>query len=134
MEFLNALFRWVHILAGIVWIGMLYFFNLVNGPFQGTMDGDTKKKVVPGADAPRPVLVPLGRGLDLADRASFSWCSSSITGHHLRRPDETWTPGAIGLIVFVFVAPFVYDALHKSGARARTPRCSAPSPSSSSTS
>src|SRR5215813_47789 len=26
---------------------MLYFFNWVNGPFAGTMDGDTKKKVVP---------------------------------------------------------------------------------------
>ena len=47
MDTLNALFRWLHILAGIVWIGMLYFFNWVNGPFAATMDGDTKKKVVP---------------------------------------------------------------------------------------
>ncbi len=42
MDILSALFRWVHILAGVVWIGMLYFFNWVNGPFAGTMDGDTK--------------------------------------------------------------------------------------------
>ena len=47
MDLLNALFRWLHILAGILWIGMLYFFNFVNGPFQGTMDGETKKKVNP---------------------------------------------------------------------------------------
>ena len=47
METLSAVFRWIHILAGIIWIGMLYFFNFVNGPFQGTMDGDTKKKVNP---------------------------------------------------------------------------------------
>ena len=47
MDTLNALFRWLHILAGIIWIGMLYFFNWVNGPFAATMDGDTKKKVVP---------------------------------------------------------------------------------------
>ena len=39
--------RWIHFLAGIVWIGHLYFFNLVNGPFAKTLDGDTKKKVVP---------------------------------------------------------------------------------------
>jgi uncharacterized membrane protein len=39
--------RWFHIAAGITWIGLLYFFNLVNGPFAKTMDGDTKKKVVP---------------------------------------------------------------------------------------
>jgi uncharacterized membrane protein len=46
-EILNGPFRWIHILAGIVWIGMLYFFNFVNGPFQGTLDGETKKKVNP---------------------------------------------------------------------------------------
>ena len=41
------LLRWLHVLAGITWIGHLYFFNFVNGPFAKTMDGDTKKKVVP---------------------------------------------------------------------------------------
>ncbi len=39
--------RWVHFIAGITWIGLLYFFNFVNGPFAKTMDADTKKKVVP---------------------------------------------------------------------------------------
>ena len=47
MPALEALFRWIHIVAGIMWIGHLYFFNFVNGPFQGTMDGETKKKVNP---------------------------------------------------------------------------------------
>ena len=47
MDFLSASSRWIHIFAGIVWIGMLYFFNFVNGPFQGTIDGETKKKVNP---------------------------------------------------------------------------------------
>ncbi len=41
------LLRWFHVLFGIVWIGMLYFFNFVNGPFAKTLDADTKKKVVP---------------------------------------------------------------------------------------
>ncbi len=39
--------RWVHFIFGITWIGHLYFFNFVNGPFAKTMDADTKKKVVP---------------------------------------------------------------------------------------
>src|SRR4030042_1106364 len=46
-DILDPLFRWLHIFAGIIWIGMLYFFNWVNGPFAATLDGDTKKKVVP---------------------------------------------------------------------------------------
>jgi uncharacterized membrane protein len=41
------LLRWVHLLAGIAWIGMLYFFNLVNVQFQKELDAATKGKVVP---------------------------------------------------------------------------------------
>jgi uncharacterized membrane protein len=41
------LFRWVHFLAGVTWVGMLYFFNLVNVPFLKEMDSATKGKVIP---------------------------------------------------------------------------------------
>lgn len=45
----NVLFllRWLHFLAGITWIGMLYFFNLVNVKFMKELDAATKGKVVP---------------------------------------------------------------------------------------
>jgi len=43
----NALFRWIHIVAGVIWIGHLYFFNFVNGELAKTYDADTKRKVVP---------------------------------------------------------------------------------------
>ena len=39
--------RWLHIVGGITWIGLLYFFNLVNVPFQKGLDADTKKKINP---------------------------------------------------------------------------------------
>lgn len=44
---LNVLFRWSHILFGIIWLGHLYFFNLVNVPFQGDLEKDLKPKVNP---------------------------------------------------------------------------------------
>lgn len=47
MELLSVLLRWLHVAAGILWIGLLYWFNFVNIPFAGTMDADTKKKVIP---------------------------------------------------------------------------------------
>jgi uncharacterized membrane protein len=43
----RIILRWAHFVAGITWIGMLYFFNLVNVPFQKGIDADTKKKVNP---------------------------------------------------------------------------------------
>ncbi len=42
-ESVQFLFRWIHFLAGIVWIGMLYYFNLVQTPFFGTELGGGAK-------------------------------------------------------------------------------------------
>jgi uncharacterized membrane protein len=39
--------RWAHIMFGIIWLGHLYFFNLVNVPFQGQLDKELKPKVNP---------------------------------------------------------------------------------------
>jgi uncharacterized membrane protein len=46
-EYEQIVLRWVHFAAGITWVGLLYFFNLVNVPFQKELDGATKGKVVP---------------------------------------------------------------------------------------
>jgi uncharacterized membrane protein len=40
-------FRWIHFLAGITWIGLLYFFNLINAAFMKSLDGPTKNIVIP---------------------------------------------------------------------------------------
>ena len=43
----HLIVRWLHVFAGIVWIGHLYFFNFVNVPLQGALDDATKKLVNP---------------------------------------------------------------------------------------
>ncbi len=43
----EAIFRWIHVVAGITWIGHLYFFNFVNAQLVKTYDADSKKKVLP---------------------------------------------------------------------------------------
>ena len=43
----RIILRWSHFVAGITWIGLLYFFNLINVPFQKALDAETKKKVNP---------------------------------------------------------------------------------------
>ncbi|MHB8416590.1 MAG: urate hydroxylase PuuD [Myxococcales bacterium] len=47
MIWVEAIFRWIHVLAGILWIGHLYFFNFVNAQLAKTYDADSKKKVLP---------------------------------------------------------------------------------------
>jgi uncharacterized membrane protein len=40
--------RWIHFLAGITWIGLLYFFNLAATPALGRLDADTRVKITVG--------------------------------------------------------------------------------------
>ena len=46
-EWLNLIFRWIHVVAGVMWIGHLWFFNFVNAQLAKTYDADSKKKVLP---------------------------------------------------------------------------------------
>ncbi len=44
-----VLLRWFHVLAGITWIGILYYFNFVQTPFFGTdLGGQARSQVVRG--------------------------------------------------------------------------------------
>lgn len=49
----ELMLRWLHFLAGITWIGLLYYFNFVQGPFMAEADPATKsaatQKLVPRA-------------------------------------------------------------------------------------
>ncbi|MFN0009743.1 MAG: urate hydroxylase PuuD [Planctomycetota bacterium] len=112
----SLLFRWIHIVAGVLWIGLLYFFNFVNAELAKTYDADTKKKVVP----------------ELMPRALFffRWGAAwtFITGVllwallYLRQPNfsKTGVPergpalAALGLVVAAFL---VYDAIAKALAK-----------------
>ena len=43
----HLVLRWLHVIAGITWIGLLYFFNFVNVPLQASLDDAGKKAVNP---------------------------------------------------------------------------------------
>jgi uncharacterized membrane protein len=53
MQGISLFFRWGHFLAGITWIGLLYYFNAVQGPFMkaATAEGkaDAVKHLMPRA-------------------------------------------------------------------------------------
>ena len=43
---LAFLLRWLHLLAGITWIGLLYYFNFVQGEYFKEADGGAKSDVI----------------------------------------------------------------------------------------
>lgn len=114
-DLLNVLFRWLHIAAGILWIGLLYWFNFVNIPFAGTMDGDTKKKVV-------PELIP--RALYFFRwGAAYTWVTGVLLlllvfyhgGLMFDEGVEPWSAGSFVMLAVVFLIFPIYDVLARSG-------------------
>jgi len=116
MQVLEAIFRWIHVVAGIMWIGHLYFFNFFNGPFQGTMDGETKKKV-------NPELMP--RALFwFRWGAAWTWVSGLLLlmlvfyhgwkgGNLFDAGGDASTPLALVMIAVNLLAFLIYDVLVK---------------------
>ena len=53
MELLHFLFRWGHVVFGIAWIGLLYYFNFVQGGYMAAASDEAKvdafTKLVPSA-------------------------------------------------------------------------------------
>ena len=114
MEGLEAIFRWMHVFVGIIWIGHLYFFNWVNGPFTAKLDPPTRKAVV-------PELMP--RALYwFRWGAAYTWITGVLLlllvyyhGQQALAAGAEWSAGAIIMIAVTFLAVFVYDMLHPIG-------------------
>ena len=115
MELIHPIFKWLHVIAGIMWIGLLYFFNFVNTAFAPTMDGDTKKKVVPEL-MPR-TLYWFRWG------AAWTWATGVILlavvyyhgGLTFENPDTSgYGLEFFSMVAVTFLGVFAYDALYKS--------------------
>jgi len=122
MDLIHPIFKWLHVIAGVMWIGLLYFFNFINTSFAPTMDGDTKKKVVPEL-MPR-TLYWFRWG------AAYTWITGVVllyviywSGTEGLMPgdftsnDVTGEPANMFIhiaLLFTFVAVFLYDFIYKS--------------------
>ncbi len=110
----QAVFRWIHVVAGITWIGLLYFFNWVNGPFQGKIDAATKKAVNPELQPRALYFFRWG--------AAWTWVTGVLLAYlvfyHgklvLEDPFRPWSAGSIIMILVSFLAFVVYDPVAKS--------------------
>lgn len=113
-EWLNLIFRWTHLVAGVMWIGHLWFFNFVNSQLAKTYDADSKKKVL-------PELMP--RALYwFRWGAAYTWITGILLlflvywmGGVMVDRDQGMGPHAVGGIglVMIIVGFAIYDLLWK---------------------
>jgi len=102
-EITHIILRWLHFVAGIAWIGLLYFFNLVNVPLQKKLDADTKKKVNP--DLLLPALWYFRWGAVVTVVAGLGYYAMYILRTDVSAANTTGAnvSGRIVLIVWFFI-------------------------------
>jgi|CXWL01.1.fsa_nt_gi uncharacterized membrane protein len=113
-EYSNVVLRWLHVVAGIMWLGLLYWFNFVNAQVVKTYDADTKKKVVPEL-MPRALYF-------FRHGALWTWVTGvlllGLVYHYggLMVMDRSMSKGAAigGGFTVMLLAFFAYDAMWKS--------------------
>lgn len=113
---LNLLLRWLHVVAGVVWIGHLYFFNFVNAHVAKTYDADSKKKVVPELMPRALYWFRWGAMYTWVSGILLFWLVYAMGGTIVASEGAAMGPHAAGGIVIVLwlAAFFLYDALWKS--------------------
>jgi uncharacterized membrane protein len=85
MEMLPGIYRWIHIMAGIMWVGLLYYFNFVQVPALKAAQADSSAAGITKHVAPRALFY-------------FRWAALA-----------TWLAGA-ALLGSHFVAAFTFQA------------------------
>jgi len=56
MEMLPGIYRWIHVLAGVMWIGLLYYFNFVQVAALKAAQADSTAAGITKHVAPRALL------------------------------------------------------------------------------
>jgi len=113
----ESLLRWAHVVAGVLWIGHLWFFNWVNANFVQTLDAEAKKKVVPEL-MPRALFM-------FRWGAVFTWLTGVVllglvyhmTGLQWADPGSKHAMAGGVLTLVSFLAFAVYDPLAKAIAK-----------------
>src|ERR1700704_2722265 len=85
MEMLPGIYRWIHIMAGVMWIGLLYYFNFVQVAALKAAQADSTAAGITKHVAPRALLY-------------FRWAAV-----------VTWLAGA-ALLSAHFVPAFTFQA------------------------
>jgi len=88
--FISFLFRWLHVLAGIMWIGLLWYFNFVQIPSMPNIPDD-QKPAVSKFIAPKALfwfrwgaVATLGTGLILAHLNGYLYDAMTLNTNNAK--------------------------------------------------
>ena len=74
----DFIFRWLHFIAGITWIGLLYYFNFVQTEYFKEAEDAHRIRRYSKAGSPSTLVVPLGRYVNVYYRGRDAGLQRSV--------------------------------------------------------
>lgn len=99
-EATQLILRWFHFIFGITWIGLLYFFNLVNVPFMKQVDASMKPKVFQYLTLPALQLFRWS-ALGTVIVGFWYWAQFLVGPDADRMGKSSW--GTVGLFLLIWI-------------------------------
>ncbi len=112
-DFAIGLLRWLHIVTGLLFVGLLWWFNFVFTPFSLTTDDETRKKVLLGL-LPRALYWFRWSALYTAVLGIGLLFAVFYEGGLTIEAQQPWTVGSYVMIAIVVLMYRVYVMLAKS--------------------
>jgi uncharacterized membrane protein len=103
--------RWIHIVAGIMWIGLLYFFNLVGTPTMKQLDAPVRGKVFPVMMARAMWWFRWTAVVTVLAGLRYFWIVLSDDAHGAGNPSLAWRWMGGWLLVWVVAYALIYPFL-----------------------
>ncbi len=104
-EWLNIIVRWVHVFAGILWIGTTYFFTWLDGRFHELMEGAKR-----GKSDDKVWMVHSG-GFYVVEKQSMPSMMSTKLHWFKWEAAITWISGMILLVLVYYAGGMLVDAM-----------------------
>ncbi len=111
-EALAFILRWFHFLMGITWIGLLYFFNLVNVPFMKQVDAAMKPKVFQYMTMPTLQLFRWSALLTVFF-GFWYWAQIYVAADATRMGVSPWSTVGLFLLIWIVAWGILYFVISK---------------------
>lgn len=104
----EIMLRWMHFFFGIVWIGLLYFFNLVGTPTMKQLDAQVRAQIFPKLMCRAMWWFRWSALITVLSGLRYFWILLSADAHNAGNPALAWHWMGRWLLVWIVAFALIY--------------------------
>src|SRR5271170_2543872 len=104
----QIMLRWIHFVFGIIWIGLLYFFNLVGSPTMKQLEASVRGKIYPLLMSRAMAWFRWSALVTVVAGLRYFWMILAADARNAGNPSLAWRWMGWWLLVWVVAFALIY--------------------------